>query len=135
MQKQKTMPVGVLTKHWKLGKKDTLRLVKAMEEMSLLEVVRLNKFGKAIRAHDKIIDFCREQVVSENEEGIVKQHKELLKSFLSASTQIHWHTDVWYRPWWDRSVRDEYVMENLGYHLVEAKLERELWGVLCDARL
>ncbi|PXF41689.1 hypothetical protein BWQ96_08610 [Gracilariopsis chorda] len=109
------MPAGVLMNLWDLGKKDTLRLVNAMKEMSLLEVIRVNKFQKTIRAHDKIIDLCREQVLGESKEGIVKQHKKLLESFLSMPRRIHWHSDVWYRPWWDRSVGNKYVIENLGY--------------------
>ncbi|CAN8068520.1 unnamed protein product [Agarophyton chilense] len=134
MQKQSAMAVNVLMKVWMLGMKETMRVAKALKEMSLIEVVRVKKVGKVIRVHDKMIELCRDQV-GEGEVG--KHHEELLETFLGVSTRIHWREDVFYRPWWKLSAvsgEGEYIMENLGHHLAEAGLEKELWGVLCDAR-
>lgn len=130
MQKQKPMPVQVLMGLWRLNKKDTVRVAKALREMSLLKLESVKGVGEVIRVHDKIIDLCRERVG----ENIYRKHEELLEAFLESSRRIHWHEDVWYRPWWELSAKHEYVMEHLGYHLGEAKLKKELWGLLCDAR-
>ncbi|KAI0558330.1 P-loop containing nucleoside triphosphate hydrolase [Gracilaria domingensis] len=133
MQKQKRMPIGVLQRLWGLEKKDTLRLVKRMKEMCLVEVIREKRAGKFIRAHDKIIDLCRENV-DDKEKGIAKYHEEVLESFLGQSTEMNRFGDNWYRPWWELGHEEEYMIENLGHHLVEARREKELWGLLCDAR-
>ncbi|KAI0563838.1 P-loop containing nucleoside triphosphate hydrolase [Gracilaria domingensis] len=133
MQKQKPMPIGMLQRLWALDKKHTNRLVNCMKEMCLVEVIREKRAGKFIRAHDKIIDLCRENV-DKKEKGIAKYHEEVLESFLGQSTEMNRFGDNWYRPWWELGHEEEYMMENLGHHLVEAKREKELWGLLCDAR-
>ncbi|PXF42457.1 hypothetical protein BWQ96_07835 [Gracilariopsis chorda] len=130
IQKQKAMPVHVLMKVWSLGLRETRRIAKTMKEMSLIEFGFDKSTVEVIRVHDKIIDLCREQMGTE----AFRYHEELLESFVSHSKRIHWHKDVWYRPWWVLSGRDEYLMENLEYHLAEANLVKELWGVVCDAR-
>ncbi|KAI0562806.1 WD40/YVTN repeat-like containing protein [Gracilaria domingensis] len=128
------IPCSVVSGLWGMNgdndRKNALRVMKAFQDMSLLDIIRGEDRQKYLRVHDRIIDVCR----SEAGEELANYHRQLLRSFLDESQAIQWSSTVPYRPWWISSIQNSYILQNVCYHLRNGHLTEELWCVVTDAR-
>lgn len=142
------IPVSVVALLWSGGGVASPVQVEALcEELAELSLFADYRPGQAIRLHDVIRSYARHQLGADRLRSANAAFLRAAAARLAApepqsepgsEPQPEPRSDLagpeWSRPWWTMPPGDDYLWRNIGHHLADAGLDRELTALVLDLR-